>query len=168
MLARFTSTLGYMAAACTLAVALLAPFLLMGAFSKAVARSGIEVDPTYVGGAIAQTIRRGRYDISISEPVYPHLLQRTQPFVQLAFSPAGALPQHVDDTVDIDGDGRPDLRVRFSVPRDPKAALTADVLALDPRYTSLRGVQIESFSSLIARVDGKILVRVPLSRSVTH
>ncbi len=98
--------------------------------------------------------------------VYPHLLQRTQPFVQFAFAPASALPHQIDDQIDVDGDGRPDLRVRFTVPRDPKSVLTFDALALDPRYKSLRGVQIESFSSLIARVNGKILVRVPLTRSV--
>lgn len=165
MRARFKAVFGYVAAGCTLVVALLVPFLLMGVFSKAVARSGVEVDPTYLGGPIARTIRRSSYDISISQPVYPHLLQRTRPFVQFAFAPAIALPQHVDEQIDVDGDGQPDVRIRFTVPSDPKANLLVDALALDSRYTSLRGVRVESFSSLIARVNGKILVRVPLSRS---
>ncbi len=72
-----------------------------------------------------------------------------------------ALPQHVSDSVDVDGDGQPDVRVSFDVPRDAKALLHVDVEPLNPRYSGMRNVGKEKFSRLIVRVDNRILVRFP-------
>jgi hypothetical protein len=82
--------------------------------------------------------------------------------VQLDWQPVSALPQHVSDAVDVDGDGQPDIRVSFDVPKDPKAPLRVDVDSLNPRYETMRNAGKEKYSRLIVRVDKAILVRVPL------
>lgn len=76
---------------------------------------------------------------------------------------AVALPTHVDELVDIDGDGKPDVRVDFDVTKNPKAPLHADVASLSPRYVSLQYVRKQKFSALIVRVDDAILVRIPVT-----
>jgi len=136
---KLRAILGYTAAGMTVLAALLVPFLLMGA------------------------IPMGAYSINIHRPVYPHFLQSGNPFVQLDWTPVNALPQHVSDVVDVDGDGRPDLRVSFDVPKDAKAPLHVDVEPINPRYLPMRNVGKEGFSRLIVRVDNSILVRVPLA-----
>jgi hypothetical protein len=90
------------------------------------------------------------------------MLQRETAFVQMDWRPATALPAHVSDLVDVDGDGKPDVRVSFDVPKDPKAALRVDVEALSPRYEAMRDVGRERYSRLIVRVDDAVLVRVPV------
>src|ERR1035437_606027 len=131
---KLRATLGYTAAALTVLAALLTPFLLMGSFSKGFAALGFHVDEMYSGGPKVRAIPMGAYSIGVHRPVYPHFLQSEKPFVQLDWSPVSVLPQHVSDAVDIDGDGQPDIRVSFDVPRDPKAPLLVDVDSLNPRY----------------------------------
>jgi hypothetical protein len=92
------------------------------------------------------------------------MLQREKPFVQLDWTPANALPAHVSDPVDIDGDGKPDVHVDFSVPKDIKASLRVNVEPLNPMYEEMRSVGKEKFSALIVQVDNAILVRVPLAQ----
>jgi hypothetical protein len=164
--------LGYTAAALTLLAALLTPFLLMGLFSKGVAALPIHVDEVYSGGPKARTISMGAYSINVHRPVYPHFLQSEKPFVQLDWQPVSALPHHVSDVVDIDGDGQPDIRVNFDVPADPKAPLSAIVESINPRYPALSDVGEDKFSRLIVRVNHEkdkpgydvILVRIPLGK----
>jgi hypothetical protein len=69
----------------------------------------------------------------------------------------------VSDAVDVDGDGQPDVRVSFDVPKDPKTPLRVDVDALNLRYQAMRNVGKPKFSELIVRLDDAILVRVPLT-----
>ena len=156
--------LGYTAATLTLLAALLTPFLLMGIFSKGVAALPLHVDEVYSGGPKVRAIPMGAYSIDVHRPVYPHFLQSEKPFVQLDWTSVSALPQHVSDTVDIDGDGQPDIRVSFDVPRDPKAPLRVNVDSLNPRYQSMQNAGKEKYSRLIVRVDNAILVRVPLAK----
>jgi hypothetical protein len=158
---RLSSALGYTAAGTTMLTALLTPFLLYGFFSDGFVSLGLHVDEMYSGGAKVRTIQRGAYSIDVHRPVYPHLLQREKAFIQLDWNPASALPAHVSDAVDMDGDGQPDIRVSFDVPRDAKTPLRVDVESLDPRFQGMRNVGKESFSRLIVRVDNEILVRVP-------
>jgi hypothetical protein len=156
--------LGYTAAGLTVLAAVLTPFLLMtGLFTKGFAALGLHVDEMYSGGPKVRTIKTGAYSIDIHRPVSPHLLQSEKPFVQLDWRPVRALPAHVSDAVDVDGDGRPDVRVSFDVPKDPKTPLRVDVEALNPHYEAMRDVGKERFSKLIVRVDDAILVRVPLA-----
>ncbi len=158
------AALGYIGAGLTLVAAVLVPFVLTGAFSRGVAGLGLHVDEVYSGGPKVRTVQAAGYSIDVHRPVSPHMLQREKPFVQLDWSPVSALPPHVSDAVDVDGDGLPDVRVTFDVPQDPKAPLRADVEALDPRYESLTNVGKTKYSSLIVRVDDAIVVRVPSAR----
>ena len=68
-------------------------------------------------------------------------------------------PGHVGD-----GNGQPDIRASFDVPKDPKAQPRANVEALNPHNQSMRNVGKQKFSTLIVRVDDAIVVRVPLAR----
>jgi hypothetical protein len=158
-----TSKLGYTAAGMTVVAAVLVPFLLMGLFAKGFTKLGLHVDEVYSGGPTVRTIQANGYTITIHKAVYPHLLQTEKPFVQLDWKPANALPQHVSDAVDVDGDGQPDVRVSFDVPKDPKTPLRVDVDALNPSYQAMRKVGKPKFSELIVRVDDAILVRIPLT-----
>jgi hypothetical protein len=161
---KLRTTLGYTAAGLTVLAALLTPFLLMGLFAKGIVALGLHVDEMYSGGPKVRTFENGAYSIAVHRPVYPHMLQTEKPFVQLDWSPVDALPAHVSDVVDIDGDGLPDIRVSFDVPRDAKAPLRVDVEPLSQRYEAMRNAGKERYFRLIVRVDNSILVRVPLAK----
>ena len=162
---RLKPILGYTAAALTILAAALTPFVLIGLFTRGVAATGVEIDPAYAGGKASHTITRGTYQVVVHRPVWPHApLQRLEPFVQLTFAPAAALPPRVADELDLTGDRQPDVRVTFDVPRDPKAELRVNIEPLGPLVRPVRQAGRDSFSTLIARVGDTILVRVPLSR----
>ena len=161
---KLRAALGYTAAGLTVLAALLTPFLLMGMFSKGIAALGLHVDEKYSGGPKVRTIPEGAYSITVHRVVYPHMLENEKPFVQMDWSPASALPVHVSDMVDIDGDGQPDVRVSFDVPADPKAPMRVDVNSLNGHYEAIRNAGKEKYSRLIVRVDNAILVRVPLAK----
>ena len=161
---KLQAKLAYAAAGMTVFAAVLVPFLLTGLFTKGFAALNLHVDEMYSGGPKVRTIQSAAYSIDVHRPVFPHMLQTEEPFVQLDWKPVSALPQHVSDAVDVDGDGRPDVRVSFDVPLDPKTPLHVDVESLDSlRYESVRNVGKEKFSRLIVRVDDAILVRIPLA-----
>ena len=159
-----TSKLGYTGAGTTVLLAVLAPFLLYGLFTRGIVHLGLHVDEMYSGGPKVRTIQGTGYTIDIHQVVSPHMLQREKSFVQLDWKPASALPAHVSEIVDIDGDGQPDVHVNFDVPKDPQAPLRADVDSLQARYESLHAVGKQKFSALIVRVDDAVLVRIPLTR----
>ena len=152
---RLRAIFGYTAAGLTVLAAVLTPFVLMGFFAHGFAALGLHVDEVYSGGPKLRTVPNGTYS-------YPHLLQSAKSFVQLDWSPANALPQHVSDVVDVDGDGQPDVRVIFDVPMDAKAPLRVNVEPLNSRYEAVRNAGKEKYSRLIVRVDNAVLVRIPL------
>ena len=166
MRARILSILAYAGAGLTLLVAVCVPFVLMGVFSNVVAHAGLHIDAAYSGGAIARTIQRDGYRIVVYQPVQPRLLERVEPFVQIVFEPVDSLPARVSDEVDLDGDGRPDVRVSFSVPADASAKMRGDVTALNGGYVSLNNVSDESFSRMVVRAGNQIVVRVPVNKEV--
>ena len=166
MRARILSILAYTGAGLMLFVAVCVPFVLMGVFSNVVAHAGLHIDATYSGGTIARTIQRDGYRIVVYQPVQPRLLERVEPFVQIVFKPADSLPARVSDEVDLDGDGRPDVRVSFSVPADAGAKMRGDVTALNGGYISLVNVSDESFSRMVVRTGNKIVVRVPVNKAL--
>jgi hypothetical protein len=164
MRARILSILAYTGAGLTLLVAVCVPFVLMGVFSNVVAHAGLHIDAAYSGGTIARTVQRNGYRIVVYQPVQPRLLERVEPFVQIVFEPVDSLPARVSDEVDLDGDGRPDVRVSFTVPADASAKMRGDVTALNGEYVSLANVSDESFSRMVVRTGDKIVVRVPVKK----
>jgi hypothetical protein len=162
---RLQSVLGYAGAILTVVLMLLMPFVLFGLFTHAVARTGVQVDPVYSGGAPADTIAKDGYAIVVHQPVRSRaLLARPTPFVQMTWTPAAALPARIADAVDVDGDGSPDLVARFDVPADTTAPLFVDVTPLGDRVGALAHASRGDLSGMIVRVAGRILVRVPLAR----
>lgn len=162
-MARLKPILGYTAAGLTVAAAVLTPFLFLDLFTRGVAATGIRIDPAYVGSDVVREIERPGYLVRIHREVHPNTpLQRLEPFIQVDWTPAAALPAQIDEEVDLDGDGKPDLRARFAAPRDLTAKLSVDVEPLNARIKPLRGVGQQSFSALIARVGNAIIVRTPL------
>jgi len=159
---RVIAAIAYTGAALTLLVAACVPFLLIGIFTNAVAHAGLHVDDAYTGGAVTRRIDRGSYQIAVYEPVYPRGWQRIEPFVQIDFSPASALPAQVNDAIDLDGDGQPDVRISFAMPTTSLASPRGDVIALNGKYASLKDVGGDSFSRLLVQTGTKIVVRVPL------
>ena len=160
---RLPAILGYAAAVLTIAVAVLGPMFWFGLFSRAAAKTSLRIDPIYSGGEPARTIDRGSYQIVVYKPVPKRApLSPNASFVQIVWKPASALPAAISEPIDLDGDGRPDCVVSFQAPRDPKANLSVNVEPLSSLVKPMRGVSKDSFSSLIARVNDTIIVRVPL------
>ena len=163
---RLPAILGYSVAALTIAVAVVGPLFWFGFFGRAAARTPLRIDPTYSGGEPARTIAREGYQIVIYKPVLKRApLSPTASFVQIVLKPASALPATISETLDLDGDGQPDCVVSFQAPRDPHAKLRVSVKPLNNLVQPMNEVGKDSFSSLIARVNDTIVVRVPLKNS---
>jgi hypothetical protein len=163
---RLTAILGYAVAALTIAVAVVGPLFWFGFFGRAAARTSLRIDPTYTGGEPARTLARDTYQIVIYKPVLKRTpLSATGSFVQIVWKPVSALPTTVSESLDLDGDGQPDCVVSFQVPRDLQGKLRVTVKPLNNLVQPMNGVGKDSFSSLIARVNDTIVVRVPLKNS---
>jgi len=159
---RIKSFLGIAAAVLTIVVAVVGPLVWFGAFDRAAAKTSLKVDPIYTGGEPARTLERAGYQLVVYHPVPRRaFLSESGGFAQLVWKPASALPPHVAEEIDVDGDGRPDVVASFDVPRDPAVELKVTVKSLNPRWRALDGVGKASFSELIARVNDTIIVRVP-------
>jgi hypothetical protein len=160
---RLTAFLGYAAAVLTIGVAVVGPLFWFGVFGRAAAKTSLRIDPIYSGGDPARTIARGGYQIVVYKPVLKRApLSQAASFVQVVWKPASALPAVISDPVDLTGNGRPDCVVSFQVPRDPRTKLRVNVEPLTAFVQPMNDVGRDSFSSLIARVNDTIVVRVPL------
>lgn len=160
---KLTSILGYTAAALSVLAAVLTPFLLINLFARGVAGTGVRIDPVYTGGDVLRTIPRGAYRIVVHQPVKSRApLPLTGEYVQIDWTPAAALPAQVSDEVDLDGDGRAELRAVFDVPPQAGAPLKADVEPLGERVQPLKGVGKDRFDRLFIRVKDSLVLRVPL------
>lgn len=155
---KLRSILGNSGAVLTLALAALTPFLLYGWFQTAIGAAGLHIDPTYSGGQVSHVMSRQGYRIVVNRPVPRRSpLQRIGPFVQVAWTPAAALPAHLTDDLDLDGDGTPDVRVAID-----SHNLVVDVTPLNARYRPMHSRGVTSFSALIAHVNDSLVVRIPL------
>lgn len=160
---RLPAVLGYSVAVLTIAVAVVGPLFWFGVFTRAAATTSLRIDPMYTGGEPARTIARDGYQIVIYKPVAKRApLSQAGAFVQIVWTPASKLPARISEPLDLDGDGRADCRVSFQVPHDPKAKLHVTVEPLTTLVLPMRQVSDDSFSSLIARVNDTVVVRVPL------
>ena len=159
---RLKAILGYAAALLTIAVAVIGPLFWFGFFSRAAAKTSLRIDPIYTGGEPARTLARQGYQIVIYKPVPKQApLSAEAPFVQVVWKPASALPPAISEPLDLEGNGRPDCVISFQAPRNPDAKLRVNVEPLTARVQPLHEVGRDSFSSLIARVNDTIVVRVP-------
>jgi hypothetical protein len=160
---RLTAILGYAIALLTIAVAVVGPLVWFGVFSRAAAKTSLRIDPEYTGGEPARIIARDGYQIVVYKPVLKRApLSPTSSFVQIVWKPIAALPAVISEPIDLDGDGRSDCVVSFQASRDPQAKLRVTVKPLTALVQPMNGVGKDSFSSLIARVNDAIVVRVPL------
>jgi hypothetical protein len=164
-LKRILPVLGYTAAGATLLAVVLVPFVFIDLFTRAFAATGVQIDPAYSGGEVSYVINRGGYKIVVNQPVRPTSpLSRFEPFVQIAWSPVTTLPSRVAEEIDIDRDGRPDVRIEFANPSGPADELRVNAAPESPRVVELQHTGKESFSRAIVRDGDRIVVRVPLAR----
>ena len=160
---RLLAILAYSVAVLTIAVAVLAPLVWFNFFTRAAARTPLRIDPLYSGGEPARTLARAGYQIVIYKPVPKRApLSAAGSFVQIVWKPASALPASISEQLDLNGDGQPDAEVSFAAPRDLHTPLRVSVKPLSGLILPLNEVGKDSFSSLIARVNDAIIVRVPL------
>ncbi len=160
---RLNAFLGYTVAVLTIAIAVIGPLVWFGIFSRAAAKTSLQIDPTYTGGEVARVVTRQGYQIVVYKPVQKRaLLAPAASFVQMVWKPVAALPPEIDESVDLDGDGQPDCLVSFQAPQDPKTELRVTVKPLTRLVQPMNKVGKDSFASLIARVNDTIVVRVPL------
>jgi hypothetical protein len=164
MSTKFKTVLGYTGATLTVALAVLTPFVLMGAFTRAVAHAGLRVDERYSGGTVARTVDRGGYRVEIYHEVAPQGLRHWDPFVQVDFGPAARLPATVDETIDLDGDGQPDVRVRFRMGTNNESTLSGEVTGLNARYGSFTSPATKTMARIVAHVGERVVVRVPVKQ----
>ena len=165
MRARILAIMAYAGAALTLLVAACVPFFLIGSFTNVVAHAGLHVDDAYTGGTVARTLDRGAYQILIFQSFRPHALQRVDPFIQIAFTPADRVPALIKEDIDADGDGQPDLRISFALPAGSATPVDGKVISLNSKYESVADFSSGSFSRLLVHAGDRIVVRIPLNRS---
>jgi hypothetical protein len=149
---RLTAVLGYLLAALALPI-VLATFVGMTRWERGlVALTGLRVSPWFTGGEVAASVRCGRFETRVHEPVFQALVgERDDGFVQITLAPSDSLPPVVREEIDYDRDGRPDFVLTLDT-----AAPAAEVEPLDERVGSVRGV---------VRLDDGIAVRVNLSKT---
>jgi len=161
---RLTAILGYSAAILVLALLFLTPFKLLEGFAGLVGRLGIKPHPKFAGGPVVRTLDRGTYRIEISAPdgsVGP--LERSPRFVQVAWSPAKTLPGRIQESLDLDGDGKPEVAVDFEVPQDRDHRLQARVQVLDPaKVRPIEELGRSDLSALLVRLEDRIVARFPV------
>jgi hypothetical protein len=103
--------------------------VLMGSFGGGLdvwfaSATGLTVTPWYSGGEVAQRIDHPGYQTQVHRPVFDALIgERRKGFVQVAWSPPEALPQHIDEEIDVDADGQVDFRIQLDT-RTHQAVLT--------------------------------------------
>jgi hypothetical protein len=157
------ATLGLSWAFLAPAALFLAPFCLFGPLVNRMATLPVRPGPVVGGGPVARRIQRTGYWIQVHEPVARRRFQNAEAYVQVDWMPPEGLPAEVHEALDLGGDGRADLFVRFQVPADPRAPLAAEVTCLRARVPA-GGIRRQSFTCCILRTEDRILLRLPLAR----
>jgi hypothetical protein len=74
--------------------------------------TGLKTAANYTGGEVVRTIDHGAYETRVHRMVFDALIgERSEGFIQVAWGPLDALPAHIDEEIDADGDGQADFRV---------------------------------------------------------
>ncbi len=133
---RLRAIAGYTWAVLTIPL-VLATFVGMNFWAKSLVNAtGLKISPWFTGGEVQKTVDHGRYRTSIHRPVFDGLVaDYSLGFVQIDWSPPGALPEHIAEDVALDADGGPAFHVELAT-----HDLTATLSSHDPRVESLIGV----------------------------
>jgi hypothetical protein len=151
---------GYAAAGLVLAAMVLAPFALLSRFTGLVGNLGLRSHPKFTGGPVLRILDRGGYQVAISAPAGPvGPLEWGPRFVQVSWSPASALPGLVEEQLDLEGSGHPQVRVAFQVPADPALSLTGRMEVLDPARVAPATILSRNGPELLVRLDQRIVAR---------
>lgn len=112
---RLKSILGYTAAVAALFI-VLATFLGNHYFSyKLASATGVKVSPRFTGGEIVKTIEHDTYKTFIHRPVFDGLIgEREEGFIQIDWESRGMFPPVIQETVDFDGNNRPDFLIALN------------------------------------------------------
>jgi hypothetical protein len=114
-----------------------------------ISATGLTLSPWIDGGPVVQTIDHGSYQAQVHRMVFDALVgERKEGFIQVDWLPPAALPARIDEEIDADGDGQPDLRVEVAT-ESKETTLTAYA----PWVLGLEGVY---------RLEDKLVVRVNL------
>ena len=128
------------------------PFIGMGAWAPTLARAtGMKVSPWFSGGEIARTMEHESHLTRVREPVFQGLFgRRAEGFVQVEWQTKEhqALPVIIDEELDVDGDGMPDLRIRV------------DTAANSTQLTPLQSWVIGADKPIV--VEGERILRIRL------
>ncbi len=162
---RMIPCLAYGAAVLTILFALALPIKVLPIFVSAVRALDLKIAPWFSGGEAAFVVDRGEYRIKVYRPVYPALVgEGSRGFVQLVWEPRSALPSQIQDTLDLDRDGKVDCEISVSnITESGRPFLTVIpksswVLPVDrSRTTSLDEVLVE-------RGQDAIFVRIPVRK----
>lgn len=80
-----------------------------------VSTTGLTVSPWFTGGPVVRAVDHGAYRTEIHRPVFDALIgERSEGFVQVAWRPDTAVPPSLDEQIDYNGDGVPDLGVQVA------------------------------------------------------
>ena len=99
--------------------------------------TGLETSANWTGGEVVQTIDHGAYQTQVHRMVFDALIgERKEGFIQVGWVPPDALPAHIDEEVDADGNGQADFRVEVDT-QNKQSTLTpyaSWVLELEGTY----------------------------------
>jgi hypothetical protein len=128
---------GYLWAALGLPL-ILVTFMGMGNWAQLLVDvTGMRVTPWTTGGEVVRTVPHGAYRTEIYETVFQALIgERSEGFVQVAWTPKAAVPAVIDEEIDYDADGQNDFRLVWNV-QSGEATLTPyaeAVLGLQGKY----------------------------------
>ena len=87
---------------------------------RLVAFTGLHVHPIYTGGEVMQTIDHPNHKTIVHRPVFDGLISpRSTGFVQIEWQPKDAnLPDVIDESIDLDQDGKADLQIHMDTGTD--------------------------------------------------
>ena len=119
-MAKLKTVLGYIVAALSIPIMLaaalgprapvVAPAIVFGFLSA----TRLEHSANWTGGEVVQTLEHGAYRTEIHRPVFDALIgERQKGFIQVGWAPLEALPAHIDQEIDADGDGQVDFRIEL-------------------------------------------------------
>jgi len=137
-MAKLESFLGYSIAVLSGLIAIIT-FPAIGALAEPfITTTGLTLSPNYTGGEVKQMIDHGGYRTQVHRMVFDDTLigERKEGFIQVNWTPLGALPARIDEEIDADGDGQADFRVEVNT-ANKETTLTpyaAWVLGLDGTY----------------------------------